>query len=167
MATINPLLPNSPVYPDNVTIIDDNFDALNTDKIESVSVDSTLSWDWTSWNPLWVDTSWVKIDPKVSTEVSNATPGINCDYYDIHTITALAVNATFTFPTWTPVEWRKIMFRIKDDWTSRTLAWNSIYRASTDLALPTATTISKTLYVWFVYNSTDSKWDLLALLNNI
>jgi hypothetical protein len=29
--------------------------------------------------------------------------------------------------------------------------------------LPTATTISKTTYMWFVYNSTDTKWDCIAV----
>jgi len=32
--------------------------------------------------------------------------------------------------------------------------------------LPTTTIVSKTVYLGFMYNSTDSKWDLLSRLNN-
>jgi hypothetical protein len=32
--------------------------------------------------------------------------------------------------------------------------------------LPTTTILSKTLYLQFVFNDTDSKWDLLWLLDN-
>jgi hypothetical protein len=47
------------------------------------------------------------------------------------------------------------------------LAWNAIYRAGSDVALPTTTTISKTMYVGFFYNSADTKWDLLSVTNGI
>ena len=55
---------------------------------------------------------------------------------------------------------------IKDNGTARSLGWNAIYRASSDLALPATTVLGKTLYCGFIYNSTDTKWDLIALLNN-
>jgi hypothetical protein len=69
-------------------------------------------------------------------------------------------------PTGTPTEGQQLIIRIKDNATARTLAWNAIYRASSDLALPTTTIVSKTVYLGFMYNSTDSKWDLLSRLNN-
>lgn len=108
-----------------------------------------------------------RITKRVSTEASNATPTPTADSYDMHTITALAEAATFGAPTGTPTEGQQLVIRIKDNGTARALAWNAIYRASSDLALPTTTVISKTLYCGFVYNSSDSKWDLLAVLNNI
>jgi hypothetical protein len=48
------------------------------------------------------------------------------------------------------------------------LPWNiyAAFRASSDLSLPTTTTLSKTLYTRFIYNSADSKWDLVAKLDN-
>jgi hypothetical protein len=46
---------------------------------------------------------------------------------------------------------------------TQTLSWNAIYQGSTDLALPTSTTgSSKWDYYGFVYNSTATKWQLLA-----
>ena len=108
-----------------------------------------------------------RINPREITEASNATPTPNSDTTDIHTITALAEAATFGAPTGTPVQGQKLIIRIKDNATARALDWNAIYRASSDLALPTTTVSSKTLYCGFIYNSTDSKWDLVAKLDNI
>ena len=108
-----------------------------------------------------------RVNPREITEASNATPTPNSDTTDIHTITALAVAATFGAPTGTPVQGQKLIIRIKDNATAQTLAWNAIYRASSDLALPTTTVVSKTLYCGFIYSSTDTKWDLLAELNNV
>lgn len=108
-----------------------------------------------------------RINPREATEASNATPTPNSDTTDIHTITAQAAAATFGAPTGTPVQGQKLIIRIKDNATARALSWNAIYRASSDLALPTTTVLSKTLYCGFIYNSTDTKWDLVAVLNNI
>ncbi len=107
-----------------------------------------------------------RINPRFATITTSATPGPTGDTIDYFTVTALAGSATFAAPTGTPVEGQKIVFRIKDNGTARALTFNAIYRASTDLAVPTTTIVSKTLYVGFMYNATDSKWDLLATLNN-
>ncbi len=106
---------------------------------------------------------------RVTSEASNATPTPNIDTTDIHIITALAAGATFGAPTGTPTQGQQLIVRIKDNGTARSLAWDSGsggYRASSDLALPATTILSKTLYCGFIYNATDSKWDLIALLNN-
>jgi len=107
-----------------------------------------------------------RITERVSTITSSITPTPNGDITDIFTITALAVWATIAAPTWTPTNWQKLIIRIKDNATAQTLAWNAIYRAW-DVALPTTTIISKTMYVWFIYNSNDIKWDLVAFLDNL
>jgi hypothetical protein len=103
---------------------------------------------------------------RVSTITSSATPTPNAATDDMFTITALAAAPTFAAPTGSPSDGQSLMYRIKDNATPRALAWNAIYRASTDLALPTTTVASKTLYVGFIYNGVDSKWDLIAVLNN-
>lgn len=106
-----------------------------------------------------------RITERVNTITSSATPTPVWDTTDVFTVTALAAAATIAAPTGTPTEWQKLIIRIKDNATARTLAWNAIYRAW-DVALPTTTILSKTLYVGFQYNSTDSKWDLLAYNDN-
>ena len=57
--------------------------------------------------------------------------------------------------------------RIKDNGTARAMTWSGTqWRASSSLALPTTTTISKTMYLTFIFNSADTKWDLLGYLDN-
>lgn len=102
---------------------------------------------------------------KTVTAASGATITPNSDTTNMYAVTALAVNTTFAAPLGTPEDGRSLLIRIKDDGTSRTLTFNSIYRASTDFALPALTTISKTMYVQFIYNSADSKWDAVGLTN--
>jgi len=101
------------------------------------------------------------IAPRVTSEASNATPTPNADTTDLHILTAQAAAAAFAAPTGTPSQGQKLIIRIKDNATARALSWNAIYRAL-GVALPTTTTISKTLYVGFIYNSTDAKWDCIA-----
>jgi len=94
-----------------------------------------------------------------TTSSSTITPASSDSQYNV---TALAVNATVEAPSGTPVHGHKLLLRIKDDGTARTLSWNAIYR---DLiaSLPTTTVAGKTLYVGFMYNDTDTKWDVIAV----
>jgi hypothetical protein len=55
-----------------------------------------------------------------------------------------------------------LIIRIKDNGTSQTLAWNAIYTVGTDITLPSSTTINKTVYLAFVYNSAASAWQLVS-----
>jgi hypothetical protein len=112
-------------------------------------------------------TQYKMIAPRSATVASSATPTPDSDAVSEYTVTALAVGATFGAPTGTPSQGQNLIIRIEDDGTTRSLAWNAIYRASSDLALPTDTVATKTMYLGFKYNSTDSKWDFLALLDNI
>ncbi len=107
-----------------------------------------------------------RITPRVGTTASSSTPTPTGDDSDLYTITALAANATFAAPSGTPVNGQKLTIRIKDNGTARTLAWNSIYRAG-DVALPTTTVVSKTMYLGFIYNGADSNWDFVAFVNNL
>jgi len=110
-----------------------------------------------------------KAAKRITSEASNATPTPNADTTDVHIVTALAAGATFGAPTGTLTHGQQLIIRVKDNGTARSLAWNSGvggYRASTDLALPTTTILGKTIYLGFMYNATDTKWDLLAKLDN-
>ena len=104
--------------------------------------------------------------PRSTLVTSSATPTPSATTDDLYALTALAVNATFSAPTGTPLEGQKLMIRVKDNATARTLAWNAIYRSSLDLSLPTTTVISRTLYIGFIYNAIDAKWDLISVLGN-
>lgn len=103
-----------------------------------------------------------RITKRVGTTTSSSTPTADADSHDVFTVTALAANATFGSPTGTPTDAQPLMFRIKDNGTARTLAWNAVFRA-VGVTLPTTTVVSKTLYVGCFWNSADSKWDVLAV----
>lgn len=103
-----------------------------------------------------------RITQRVGTTASSSTPAPAGDTNDFFTVTALAANATVSAPTGTPTDGQQLTIRIKDNGTARTLAWNAIFRAGTDLALPTTTVISKTAYYFFVYNAADTKWDFVG-----
>jgi hypothetical protein len=106
-----------------------------------------------------------RITQRVTTVADSATPTPAADDSDMFTVTALAQAATFGAPTGTPLNGQKLIIRVLDNGTARALAWNAIYRASTDIALPTTTTISKTMYLGFIYNSASTKWDFVAMTN--
>lgn len=107
-----------------------------------------------------------RLTKRVTTITSSATPTPNCDTDDNFVITALAAAATFGAPTGTPTDQQQLIVRMKDNGTARTLAFNAVYRFSTDLPAPTTTVINKTLYMGFIYNATDNKWDCLIWINN-
>jgi hypothetical protein len=54
------------------------------------------------------------------------------------------------------------VFRILDNGTSQTLNWNGTYTAI-GVTLPTATTINKTTYVGCIYNTNNTRWDVVAV----
>jgi hypothetical protein len=102
--------------------------------------------------------------PVTNTITSSATPAINTDTTNIFTITALAAAITSftTSLTGTPINGQKLIVRIKDDGTARALAWGASF-ASRGATLPTTTVLGKYLYVGFIYNSTASVWDCVAV----
>lgn len=104
-----------------------------------------------------------RITKRIGAVTSSSTPTPDGDNNDVFEVTALAANATFAAPTGTPTDGQPLLIRVKDNGTARTLAWNAIYRAGTDIALPTTTVISKTMYLQFAYNAADSKWDFIGL----
>lgn len=95
-----------------------------------------------------------------TTSVSAISPA--SDSYDATHITALSVGLAIANPTGTPTDGQRHVIRIKDNGTARAISWTSGYRA-VGVALPTSTTASKTLYVGAIYNSADSKWDVVMV----
>lgn len=101
--------------------------------------------------------------PRVTTTTSSATPSTNTDSYDAHSITALATAITSMTSglSGTPVNFQRLIFRIKDNGTARSITWGSSFEAK-GRALPTTTVISKVLTVMFMYDSVTSKWGCVA-----
>lgn len=101
-------------------------------------------------------------DVTSTASASTITPNGAVNGDDALVVTALAANLTIAAPTGAPVQMQPLIIRIKDNGTARTLTWNAIYRAI-GVTLPTTTVISKTLYVGFLYNATDTKWDCVLV----
>jgi hypothetical protein len=101
--------------------------------------------------------------PRDGTIASSSTPTPNADADDLYVVTALAVGATFGAPTGTPANGQSLVIRIKDNASPQTLAFNAIYRAI-GVTLPTTTVAGKTMYLGCIYNSADTKWDVLSVI---
>jgi hypothetical protein len=101
--------------------------------------------------------------PRIISAASTTSIAPSMASADMYTVTALAANLTISDPTGTPTDGEQLTFRIKDNGTSRTLTWGTSYR-SLGVALPASTTISKTMYVTAVYNSPDTKWDVVQVV---
>jgi len=107
-----------------------------------------------------------KILPNVQSvaSASTITPNANTDTQV--SVTALAVPATIASPSGTPSDGQSLVIRIEDNGTGRALTWTTgssgAYRA-VGITLPTTTVATKVLYVGCKYNSTDLRWDAIAL----
>lgn len=104
-----------------------------------------------------------RITSRVTSISSSATPTINTDNCDAVTITALATNITSmtTNLSGTPTNFQKLIIRIKDNATARTISWGSGFEAK-GVDLPTTTVASKVLTVGFIYDTVTSKWGCVA-----
>ncbi|MFC9436912.1 hypothetical protein [Nocardia sp. NPDC057030] len=104
------------------------------------------------------------ITPRVNTTASSATPSINTDTTDVFTITALAAAITSMTSglSGTPVNGQKLLIRIKDNGTARTITWGTSFVSSGIATLLSTTVISKTHLIGLIYDSTAAKWVCMA-----
>jgi len=107
-----------------------------------------------------------KIVPNVQSVASASTITPNADTDTQVSVTALAVPATIAAPSGTPSDGQSLVIRIEDNGTARALTWTTgssgAYRA-VGITLPTTTVASKVVYIGCKYNSTDLRWDAIAL----
>jgi len=103
-----------------------------------------------------------RIDARVSSTASASSVTPDVSSFDQYAFTALAAGLTINAPTGTPVDGNKLVFRILDNGTTRTLTWNATYTAI-GVTLPTATTANKMTYVGCIYNAANTRWDVIAV----
>ena len=105
--------------------------------------------------------------PRISSNVTVASPfAWDSSQFDVYEIKALANNLTIGADVNTPINGQKILFRIKDDGVSKTLIWTTgVEKGFREISalLPTTTNAGKLIYVGAMYNSTDLRWDVLAV----
>jgi hypothetical protein len=103
-----------------------------------------------------------RVNPRIGTVASSATPTIDLALHDQYNITALAVAITSIAFTGTPVDGQKLTIRIKDNGTARAIAWSSAFTSSGVAVLPTTTVASKTHLIGLLYDSAAAKWVCVA-----
>lgn len=90
-----------------------------------------------------------------------ATLGVDADSYDTVGLTAMTGPVTVDVTTGSYIAAsQRLTIRLTDDGTARAITWNAIYR-DIGIALPSTTVVGETLYAQFMYNATDTKWDLI------
>jgi hypothetical protein len=96
----------------------------------------------------------------LNSSVSLITPSV--DSSNLFDITALSSNLTINNPSGTLINGKRILFRIKDNGTVRTLTFGNKYNFIA-YSMPTVTIANKTLFIGGIYNSTTDKIDIIAL----
>jgi len=107
----------------------------------------------------------LRINPRVSPLSGTITSPYqaNSDSFDIIVITGLLNNLTFSAPSGTPLNGQKLIYRISDSGTVRTLDFTAF--TAVGVTLPTATigTSTKVIYVGCIYNADNTRWDVIAV----
>jgi hypothetical protein len=80
--------------------------------------------------------------------------------------TALAVPVTIANPTGSWSQMQGYVIRIKDNGTARAISFGTQYRAF-GAALPTTTVLGKTTYIGLIYNTTDTKFDVVNVRTEV
>ena len=102
-----------------------------------------------------------RITMRVQSVTSSATVTPSADNDDCVKITAQAAALTLANPSGTATSMQPMTIRIKDNGTARAITFGANYRAI-GITLPTTTVISKTIYLGMMYNSDDTKWDVVG-----
>ena len=96
------------------------------------------------------------------TDGTSITVDTNTTDFAIQTNTQSAGTLTINAPTGTPANGQKFIIRVQCT-NAQTLSFNARFTGSTDIALPsTSTGSSKYDYMGFIYNSTATKWQMVA-----
>jgi len=112
-----------------------------------------------------------RVTPRVSSAASIASPlAWNSDNFDQYAATAQAASLTISADAGTPTDGQKVIFRFKDNGTPRSLTWTTGVAGgfqAVGVALPSATVANKITYVGAIYNSSSSRWDVVAATTEI
>jgi len=106
------------------------------------------------------------VSNRVLTTASVTSITIDASITDQYHITSLAVNATFNAPINSSSNGQKLIIRIEDNGTPRTLSWTTStggFRVI-GVTLPTTTVALKNFYVGCIYNSSDVFWDVISVV---
>lgn len=111
--------------------------------------------------------------PRVTSTTSASSLTPNSDNADQYNYTALAAAITIAADGGTPADGQRLVFRVKDNATPRVITFTGgvskgfrpvgVTLTASSSNWTYTTTASKTVYFGCVYNSADSRWDIIAL----
>jgi len=112
-----------------------------------------------------------RITARVNAQTTTTSPWAwNSNSFDQQSFSALANALTINADAGTPTDGQKTIFRFKDNGTARALTWTTgtskSFRA-VGVVLPTSTVVDKTVYVGCIYNTLDSRWDVVAVAQEL
>lgn len=105
-----------------------------------------------------------RINPRWNSISTAASYVINTDAYDCFAFTALNETINTIQVSGTPVNFQKLLIRIKDAGTSETLDWSTSF-SDYGGGLPTATVAGKTMTLGFIYDSVAALWGCVAYVH--
>jgi hypothetical protein len=181
---VRKITPNWSKTPVAFETVSNNRDIVYAWNISALNLLNTNTWDqttivWITWtleqfnsacsNADFTSLEWAetltnkRINSRIATITSSATPTFNTDSYDAVTITELVTDITSmtSWVTWAPLNFDKLIIRIKDNWVARWITWGTLFEAKW-ITLPLLTTAWKVLTLWFIYDSVTTKWGLVA-----
>jgi len=98
---------------------------------------------------------------RISSITTATTVAPDIDQFDFISIDALASAVSFANPTGTPVNGQRLIIRILDNGSARSLSWGTAYAAG-GIPLPTSTTAGKRTHLGFIFDGFGIKWYLVA-----
>jgi len=107
---------------------------------------------------------WVSGRQRTQNVTSAATVTPNADTDDRVVISAQATGLTLAnpSPTTNRHDGQRLVVRIKDNGTPRTIGYGDQYRAI-GVTLPTTTVANKAIYLGMIFHGADTKWDVVAV----
>ena len=105
---------------------------------------------------------------RTRTYISVADAQPNADMDDVVSITRQAEPLHVSNPSHAAalVDGHRLVLRIRDNGTSQDIVFGALYRGFS-VPLPNSTVSGKTMYLGFVWNAADEKWDLIAFTTQI
>ena len=105
----------------------------------------------------------IRTKPRILVATSTATLTPNIDANNIYELSAQAVGLTIANPTGTANDGDVMLIRLKDNATSQTIAYGTVYSNISGLDTIVTTTISKWHVLGYCYNATLTKWQCISL----
>jgi hypothetical protein len=112
---------------------------------------------------IWNGTYW-QLPEHIPRQVSQVSGDITPDLADgnVYINTAQAAALTINNPVNVTYNFTKLQIRLEDDGVARAITWGAQYRGL-EFALPATTVAGMLLYMGFIYNLTDVRWDMVAI----